>query len=74
MIPRPSYVDKLLAVRDPEIVKVITGVRRCGKSTLLALLRERLLRDGISSERIVTVDLELASNFALACHLASAKG
>lgn len=66
MIPRPSYVDKLLAVRDPEIVKVITGVRRCGKSTLLALLRERLLRDGISSERIVTVDLELASNFALA--------
>lgn len=66
MIQRPSYMNRLLAVRDPEIVKVITGVRRCGKSTLLALLRERLLEDNVSSERIITVDLELASNFALA--------
>lgn len=65
MISRPVYTDRLLAARDPEVVKIVTGVRRCGKSTLLALLRKELLESGFPSERLITINLELASNFAL---------
>lgn len=45
MINRKIYMDKLLAYKDTEFIKVITGIRRCGKSSLLKLFKERLLKD-----------------------------
>ena len=58
LFPRPDYQRQLLAFRDKQIIKVITGVRRCGKSSLLSLLRETLLADGVEDERIVCINFE----------------
>lgn len=62
MIDRPSYLEKLRRWRDRDVIKVVTGVRRCGKSTLLKLFAEELKRDGVPSERIITVNLEQLEN------------
>ena len=42
MIYRPLYVDKIMAYVDTPFVKILTGVRRCGKSTILKMIMERL--------------------------------
>ena len=42
MINRPLYVDKIMAYTDTPFVKVLTGVRRCGKSTILKMIMEKL--------------------------------
>lgn len=44
--------------KDKHVIKVITGIRRCGKSTLMELFQEYLLQDGISPEQIIAVNLE----------------
>lgn len=54
MINRPLYVDKIMAYTDTPFVKVLTGVRRCGKSTILKMIMEKLQSErGIPAERIV---------------------
>ena len=58
LFSRPDYERQLLAFRNKQIIKVITGVRRCGKSSLLRLLRETLLADGVEDERIVSINFE----------------
>ncbi|HAM14709.1 MAG TPA: AAA family ATPase [Eggerthellaceae bacterium] len=66
MIPRPVYLGKLIAQKDKDLVKVITGIRRCGKSVLLMdLFAGWLEEQGIESDRIVKVDLELKDNESL---------
>lgn len=66
MIGRPSYIDQLLQYKDKDLIKVITGVRRCGKSVLLFnLYRDRLIKSGIKEERIITVNLEDKDNAVL---------
>lgn len=56
MINRPLYVDKIMAYTDTPFVKVLTGVRRCGKSTILKMIMEKLQqKHGIPSERIVSM-------------------
>ena len=45
MIERKIYMDKLLAYKDTEFIKVITGIRRCGKSSLLKLFKEKIIKD-----------------------------
>lgn len=45
MINREIYINKLLAYKDTEFIKVITGIRRCGKSSLLELIKEKILED-----------------------------
>lgn len=55
---RPAYLDKLLAAKDNGLIKVITGMRRCGKSSLLALLAQRLVDDGVPADHIITINLE----------------
>jgi len=45
MIERPLYVDKIMAYVDTPFVKILTGVRRCGKSTILKMIMERLKTD-----------------------------
>lgn len=56
MINRPSYVDRIMAYTDTPFVKVLTGVRRCGKSTVLKMIMQRLQEErGIPSDRIVSM-------------------
>lgn len=54
MIDRPIYVDKIMAFTDTPFVKILTGVRRCGKSTILKMIMEKLRQRGIPEERIVS--------------------
>ena len=53
MIPRPLYLNALRSLRNVPLVKILVGVRRCGKSTILAMLREELIASGIPEERIL---------------------
>lgn len=55
MVNRPHYMQLLKTYRDLPLVKILAGVRRCGKSTLLELLREELLKDGIPADHIISV-------------------
>ena len=55
MIDRPMYVEKIMRYVDTPFVKVLTGVRRCGKSTILNMIMERLRNEhGIPDDRIVS--------------------
>lgn len=55
MIYRPIYVDKIMAYADTPFVKILTGVRRCGKSTILKMIMEKLRTErGIPKEQIVS--------------------
>lgn len=55
MIYRPLYVDKIMAYADTPFVKILTGIRRCGKSTILKMIIEKLLKErGVSMEQIVS--------------------
>lgn len=59
IIERPEYVQALMDARMNGFVKVITGIRRCGKSFLLdKLFRKRLEKDGVSQNQIISVDLD----------------
>ena len=56
MINRPLYVDRIMAYTDTPFVKVLTGVHRCGKSTILKMIMEKLQQEhGIPAERIVSM-------------------
>lgn len=65
MIQRPAYLEKLRRWRDKDVIKVVTGVRRCGKSTLLRMFADELRADGVDSGRIITLNLEQLENEAL---------
>lgn len=58
IIERQRYNEKLRAYRDKQIIKVITGVRRCGKSTLLRQYRDYLKTQGVEDNRIVFINFE----------------
>ena len=55
---RPNYLNKLIGFKDTEPVKVITGIRRCGKSSLLKLMIEHLKQNGVLSSQILYVNFE----------------
>lgn len=57
-IKRKEYLEKLIAFRDKQVIKIITGVRRCGKSTLMELFQDYLKSQGVLEEQIVAVNLE----------------
>ena len=54
MIYRPDYVNRIMTYVDTPFVKILTGVRRCGKSTILLMLMEELRKRGVSDEQIVS--------------------
>ncbi len=58
MKKRESYLNKLIGFRDTEPVKVVTGIRRCGKSTLLKLMVEHLKDTGVQENQIVEMNFE----------------
>ena len=53
MIVRPHYMNELKKYRDVPLVKILAGIRRCGKSTILDMLREDLLANGVRPEQII---------------------
>ena len=55
---RDSYLKKLIAFRDTEPVKVVTGIRRCGKSSLLKLMANYLVESGIEKNQIIEMNFE----------------
>lgn len=57
-IERTSYLNKLIAFKDKELIKVITGIRRCGKSTLMQIFRDWLMQHGVSDDQIVYINFE----------------
>ena len=60
MILRKNYLQKLTDAKDTEFIKVITGVRRCGKSTLLLMFKDYLLKNGIKEKNIIYINFESA--------------
>src|SRR5690606_11860321 len=58
MILRPSYLDKIKPFINKTQIKIITGIRRSGKSTVLRLLKEELLVEGIKQEQIIAINFE----------------
>ena len=56
--PRDLYLNKLIAFQDSEPVKVVTGIRRCGKSSLLKLMIRHLMDSGVHEEQIVEMNFE----------------
>ncbi len=65
MIARPTYIEKLRRWQDKDVIKVVTGVRRCGKSVLLKLFADELRSTGVPNERIITINLEQLENESL---------
>ena len=64
MIERPEYLKELKKFKDKDLIKVVTGIRRCGKSTLLEIYKNSLIEEGISKEQIISINLEdLKYNF-----------
>ena len=53
MIYRPDYMDALKAFKDKPLVKILPGVRRCGKSTIFQMFKEELIREGVSQDHII---------------------
>ena len=53
MIQRPKYLSALKEYRDIPLVKILAGIRRCGKSTILEMLKNDLISDGVPKERII---------------------
>lgn len=64
-IERVSYLNKLIAFKDKNLIKVITGIRRCGKSTIMEIYRDWLKEQGVSVDQIVYLNFEDYDNFEL---------
>jgi len=60
---RKEYIGKLLSYKDKDLIKVVSGLRRSGKSTLLELYREQLLKLGVGKKQIQFYNFELPENF-----------
>ena len=58
MIKRKEYLKQLLSWKDQNIIKVLTGIRRCGKSTILKLYQEYLSNNGIDPSQIISINFE----------------
>ncbi len=58
IVERKEYLNKLIAWKDKQIIKIVTGVRRCGKSMLLELYQNYLKEHGIEEEQIIAINFE----------------
>ncbi len=58
LIARPAYLEQLIQNKDVDLVKIVTGIRRCGKSSLLDLFHEHLLQSGVDEAHIIHINLE----------------
>lgn len=62
-INRKEYIEKLTAFKDKDLIKVISGLWRSGKSTLLEMYREQLKKEGIDKKQIQFYNFELPEKF-----------
>lgn len=58
LISRKEYLDWLCRWQDKQIIKVVSGVRRCGKSTLFTLFKQNLLKQGVDEKQIISINFE----------------
>lgn len=58
MIERPDYLNQLIGFREKQLIKVVTGIRRCGKSTLFDLYCDYLRENGVEHRQIIRLNLE----------------
>ena len=58
MIKRDEYLQRLIGFKDKQLIKVVTGIRRCGKSTLLKLFQDYLLQNGTDENQIISINFE----------------
>ena len=58
LLARPQYLDQLISFKDKELIKVVTGIRRCGKSTLLNVFMEHLKAQGVEDRQIIHINME----------------
>lgn len=58
MLQRQEYLDKLIGFKDKQLIKVITGVRRCGKSTLFELFQDYLSKNNVDKSQIININFE----------------
>lgn len=61
LIERTNYLNELIRWKDKDLIKVVTGIRRCGKSTLFELFINYLIENGVTKEQIIHINLEDAS-------------
>lgn len=55
MINSPDYIREITPFIDKPLVKILSGVRRCGKSTIFEILHDELIRDGVPADSIITM-------------------
>ena len=55
---RSHYLEKLIEFKDTDFVKIITGIRRCGKSSLMKLMIKHLLENRVEKEQIIQINFE----------------
>ncbi|MCD6322770.1 MAG: AAA family ATPase, partial [Clostridiales bacterium] len=65
MIERKLYLKRLKQLKDQNLIKVITGIRRCGKSTLLEAFKTELLASGVAPKSIIFLNFEERENLHL---------
>ena len=58
MVERKEYLQQLLSWKDEQVIKVVTGIRRCGKSTLLRQYQNLLRQQGVAQEQIISINFE----------------
>ncbi|MFR3256358.1 MAG: hypothetical protein ACLTRS_03480 [Lachnospiraceae bacterium] len=58
MILRPDYIEAVKPFMDAPLVKILTGVRRCGKSTIFEMIRQELLERGIPEDHIIMKNIQ----------------
>jgi len=62
MVERKEYLQKLWSWKDEQVIKVVTGIRRCGKSTLLKQYQNKLKSAGVTEEQIISINFEELEN------------
>lgn len=62
MLNRPLYLNRLISLKDKQLIKIITGIRRCGKSALFELFQDYLLQNGVSRQQIQSINFEENDN------------
>ena len=68
MISRPDYLEKLKPFIDVKVIKILAGIRRCGKSTILEMLKQELISNGVKEDHIISinysnVEFDISFNF-----------
>ena len=64
-IPREEYLERLRNLKHKKLIKIVTGIRRCGKSTVLEMFRDELLNNGVEENQIIFINFEDYENKSL---------